>query len=159
MLVQTELTKFAYVCSGVLRFESPNVTFDQYSERNYKKILFADWIPRDTYALVCAWSILIGQTADGSSAESDFGSDNERSTSSVCSVRFRVHWSWPDHWWAFLKTLRGPTIMFIKILVSGINPRTEEINPVSILKFQMPRNCSCFALWMSETVVLILTFI
>ena len=52
-------------------------------------------------------------------------------------------------WMGNSQMLQGATFMFIQILES-VSPcvisRTEEINLVSILKFQMPRNCSCFVL-------------
>ena len=66
MLVRTELTKFAYVCSGVIRFECPNVKFDQYSEKKHKKLYSLIEFQGTPMLLVCAWSILIGQAADGS---------------------------------------------------------------------------------------------
>ena len=66
VLVRTELTKFAYVCSGVIRFECPNVKFDQYSERKHKKFYSLIEFQGTPMLLFCAWSILIGQAADGS---------------------------------------------------------------------------------------------
>ena len=66
VLVQTELTKFAYVCSGVIRFECPNVKFDQYSERKHKNFYSLIEFQGTPMLLFCAWSILIGQAADGS---------------------------------------------------------------------------------------------
>lgn len=50
----------------MLRFESHNVAFDQPSEEKYKKKLFNDGISSNTYAQVCAGSILIGEAAHGS---------------------------------------------------------------------------------------------
>ena len=66
VLVGTELAKFAYVCSGVIRFECPNVKFDQYSERKHKNFYSLIEFQGTPMLLVCAWSILIGQAADGS---------------------------------------------------------------------------------------------